>query len=33
MRWVRFNYLAESFVLQHNAIGLDALRMQVIEPH
>jgi hypothetical protein len=30
--WVMFNNFAESLILQHDALGLDVLRMQVIEP-
>ncbi|KAM0887097.1 hypothetical protein ACQ4PT_025285 [Festuca glaucescens] len=31
-KWVRFNNFVDSLVLQHDAVGLDALRMQVVEP-
>jgi hypothetical protein len=31
-KWVRFNNFVDSLVLQHAAVGLDALRMQVVEP-
>jgi hypothetical protein len=31
-KWARFNNFADSFVLQHGDLDLDALRMQVVQP-
>jgi hypothetical protein len=31
-KWARFNNFADSFVLQHSELDLDALRMQVVQP-